>query len=53
MVGAGRLSHGKVTITVKGSSLVKGANRLTVTYAPSGSFSAPKRALHITIRRTK
>ena len=42
-----------MTITVKGSSLKKGKNKLVVAYAPKGSFAAPKKAPSITITRTK
>jgi hypothetical protein len=52
-VGTGTLKNGKVTITVKGSSLKKGKNKLVVAYAPKGSFAAPKKAPSITITRTK
>jgi ABC-type phosphate transport system substrate-binding protein len=52
-IGTGTLKKGTVTITVKGSSLKKGKNRIVISYAPKGSFSAPKKAPSITITRTK
>jgi ABC-type phosphate transport system substrate-binding protein len=50
-VGTGTLKNGKVTITVKGSKLKKGKNHVVVSYAPKGSFSAPKKAPSVTITR--
>ena len=52
-VGTGTLKNGKVTITVKGSSLKKGKNKLVVAYAPKGGFAAPKKAPSVTITRKK
>ncbi|HEX4465345.1 MAG TPA: substrate-binding domain-containing protein [Solirubrobacterales bacterium] len=52
-VGTGTLKNGKVTITVKGSSLKKGKNKLVVAYTPKGGFSAPKKAPSVTITRKK
>lgn len=53
VVGTGHLKNGKVTITVKGTKLVKGANKIVVKYVPKGGFSAPKTFPKITIHRTK
>jgi hypothetical protein len=53
VVGTGTLKKGTVTITVKGTSLVKGKNTLVATYVPSGGFTAPKRFPSVTIHRTK
>ena len=52
-IGTGKLKNGKVTITIKGSSLAKGKNKLVVKYVPSGSFTSPKKAPSIIIHRTK
>jgi ABC-type phosphate transport system substrate-binding protein len=52
-VGSGTLKKGKVTITVKGSMLKKGKNKITVDYAPKGSFKAPGKAPKVTITRKK
>jgi ABC-type phosphate transport system substrate-binding protein len=52
-VGSGTLKKGKVTITVKGSSLKKGKNHLVVKYAASGSFKAPSKSASVTITRKK
>jgi ABC-type phosphate transport system substrate-binding protein len=52
-VGTGTLKKGKVTITVKGSSLKKGKNKITVKYVVKGSFKAPSKTTKITITRTK
>lgn len=52
-VGSGSLKSGKVTITVKGSSLKKGKNKLTVVYTPKGNFKAPSGTTHVTITRKK
>lgn len=52
-IGTGTLAKGKVTITVKGSSLKKGKNKIVVSYAPKGGFTAPKKATSITITRTR
>ena len=41
-IGTGTLKKGKVTITVKGSSLSKGKNKLLVEYVPSAT--SPRRA---------
>ena len=53
VVGHAKLKNGKVTITVKGTSLVKGKNKLVIRYVPSGSFSAPKTSPSVIIHRTK
>ena len=53
-VGTGKLKNGKVTITVKGTSLKKGTNKLVVKYVPSGSFNGPTKSFpSVTIHRTK
>jgi len=52
-VGHGTLKKGKVTITVKGTSLKKGTNKLVVKYVATGSFKAPTKFPHVTIHRTK
>lgn len=52
-VGTGTLKKGKVTITVKGSSLKKGANKLVVKYVAKGSFKAPSKSTKVTITRKK
>ena len=52
-VGSGTLKRGTVTITVKGTSLVKGKNTLVVKYVPTGRFTAPKTFPRVTIHRTK
>jgi ABC-type phosphate transport system substrate-binding protein len=52
-VGSGTLRKGATTITVKGSSLKVGRNKLAVKYVPSGNFKAPKTAPTVTITRKK
>src|SRR5262245_26016828 len=52
-VGTGTLKKGTVTITVKGSSLKKGKNKLVADYVPMGSFKAPKTFPSVTVTRTK
>jgi ABC-type phosphate transport system substrate-binding protein len=52
-IGTGTLKNGKVTITVKGSSLAKGKNTIVVKYAPKGSFKAPSKKTSVTITRKK
>ena len=52
-VGTGKLKNGKVTITVKGTSLKKGTNKLVVKYVATGSFKAPTKFPSVTIHRTK
>ncbi len=52
-IGTGTLKNGKVTITVKGSSLKKGKNQLDVKYVPSGNFKPPSKSTTITITRKK
>jgi len=52
-VGTGTLKKGTVTIKVKGTSLSKGKNKLTVKYTPSGHFKAPKASASVTITRKK
>ncbi|MFZ2015445.1 MAG: hypothetical protein WAV00_16630, partial [Nocardioides sp.] len=43
----------RAVITIKGTSLVKGKNKLTVKYVPKGSFKTPKTFPTVTITRTK
>ena len=43
-VGTGKLKNGTVTITVKGTSLKKGTNKLVVRYVPTASFKAPAKS---------
>lgn len=52
-VGTGALKRGTVTITVKGTSLKKGKNKLVVRYVPKGSFKAPRTSPSVTVTRVK
>src|SRR5262249_13385003 len=52
-VGTGTLKRGTVTFTVKGTSLVKGKNKLVVKYVPTGNFKAPSTFPSVTVTRTK
>jgi hypothetical protein len=52
-VGTGKLKNGTVTITVKGTSLKKGTNKLVVRYVPTASFKAPAKSPSVTVHRTK
>ena len=42
-----------MVITVKGTSLVSGKNKLTVKYVPTGNFKAPRTFPTVTITRTR
>jgi ABC-type phosphate transport system substrate-binding protein len=53
VVGKGKLRAGKVVVTIKGSKLKKGKNKLTVKYIPKGNFASPARATKVTITRKK
>jgi ABC-type phosphate transport system substrate-binding protein len=52
-VGTGKLKNGTVTITVKGTSLKKGTNKLVVRYVPTTGFKAPAKSPSVTVHRTK
>ena len=52
-VGTGTLKSGTVTITVKGTALKKGKNKLVVKYVATGNFTAPKTFPSVTITRKK
>jgi ABC-type phosphate transport system substrate-binding protein len=52
-VAKGSLKKGSVTLTVKGSALKKGKNKLTVSYLPKGGFKAPGKTTSVTITRKK
>jgi ABC-type phosphate transport system substrate-binding protein len=52
-VGSGTLKNGTVTITVHGSSLKVGKNKLVAKYVPTGSFKAPATSPSVTVTRKK
>jgi ABC-type phosphate transport system substrate-binding protein len=52
-VGSGTLKNGTVTITVHGSSLKVGKNKLVAKYVPTGNFKAPATFPSVTVTRKK